>query len=230
MIELVLRLGAVADPLQRQAVVGQRVAHQREVLARVEVAGAGVNRLDEVGGDDVEAVASVSDRKLRPSSTRRRDVGPREQVVVDVLEERGALAHAVGELDDEHVGVVLADRAGRGAAAQADDQRALRVRVQHHRQVADQAVQPHHLRRVGGLVQPVEVHQPAAEGVGVDADRGLHAFLPPEDALAAAVPAGQRGLERIGHDAARWRRRARRAATAASRRRVARTAATLAAR
>ena len=130
------------------------------------------------------------------------DVGPREQVVVDVLEELGALAHGVRELDDQHVGVVLADRTGRRAAAQTDDQRPLAAWGAAPSAGGRSAGAGCTISgRIRGLVQPVEIHQPAAKGVGVDADRGLHAFLAPEDALAASVPPRQRRVERIGHGA-----------------------------
>ena len=76
--------------------------------------------------------------------------------------------------------------------------------MQHHRQVADDAVQPHHVRRVVGLMQAVEIKR-AAELAGVHADRRLHAFLAPELAHVAPVASRVRRRKRIGHLGARAR-------------------------
>ena len=72
----VLDARAMANPLQHHAVVVERVAHQREVLLRIDVARAGMAGLDDVGRDDVEAplrqrqeIAAVVDANV--------DVGPR---------------------------------------------------------------------------------------------------------------------------------------------------------
>ena len=176
----------------------ERAAHQREVLARVEIAGAGMARLDDVRGDDVEPLARQQ-QEVAAVVHADADVRLIEHVVVDVREER----RAPRTLSDSSTICTRVPRCwltapARRAAAEADDQRIVGRGVQHHRQVADDAVQPHHVRRVVRLVQPVEIER-AAELAGVHADRGLHALLAPELAHVAAVAALVGGGERIGH-------------------------------
>ena len=70
--------------------VVERVADQREVFLRVDEAGAGVSGLDDVGGDDVEAPIGQR-QEIAPVVDADVDVGPVEQVVVDVRENGAAL-------------------------------------------------------------------------------------------------------------------------------------------
>ncbi len=104
---------------------------------------------------------------------------------------------AVAQFDDvQRRAAVPADRAGRGAAAEPDDQRALRVRVQGHRQLTDGAMQLDHVRPIVGLVQAVD-EEDALLRVHLHHDRRLGAVVAPRRTDAAAVPAGERDVERI---------------------------------
>ena len=169
----------MADPLQHNAVVLHRVADQREILARIDVPGAGVAGLDDVGGHDVEA--AIGERQeIAAVVDANADVGLRQQVVVDVLEELRRLPHAVGELDDLDPGIgILRHGAWRGAAAHPDHQHVFGIAVQHHRQVADRAMQSHHVRLIVGLVEAIEI-QHVLELRRAHADRRLRALVPPE--------------------------------------------------
>ncbi len=57
-------------------------------------------------------------------------------------------------------------------------------------------MRPQHLGAVVGLVKPVEEQHEPPSRLAVHADRGLNAFLAPEDAVVGAVPARERGEER----------------------------------
>ena len=194
--QLVFDRRAQADPLQHDAVLAERVADQREVLLRIHEAGAGVPRLDDVGGDDVEA--PIGQRQVvAPVVDADVDVRTVEQIVIDVREMRRGPADAVGQFDDLHVRAgVLADRAGRGAAAHAHDQRRFRRAVQHHGQVTDGAMQPDHRRLIVGLMQAVEVED-VLKLRGAHADGGLRTFVAPELEQQVAVSPIDGDLERI---------------------------------
>ena len=114
--------------------------------------------------------------------------GPIQDVVADVREQRRGQPDALVQLDDvQRRRPVAGDRAGGGAAAQANHQCVPGIAVQRHRQVADRAVHLDHARLVGGLVEPVDVEDPALAS-GVHHDGRLHAVVTPSGGLTTAVP------------------------------------------
>ena len=196
---------ALADPLHRDAAGLERLPDELEVFLRIQAAGARMNRLNDVGGDDIETFPRQQ-QKVPSIVDAHAHVGTIEDVVVDVGEVGGGLADAVGELDDLHRGAgVLADRSGRGAPTQAYDQGLARIRMQCHRKDADLAVDLDHALRVVGLMQTTDAEH-ALELRFVDADGGLRAFLAEhfEDAGPDAVTrGGDVGVRQArGHDAA----------------------------
>ena len=53
----ILRLWPMPNPLLGQPVLAQRVSYEREVLARIHIPGAGVNRLNDIGRNHVERLS-----------------------------------------------------------------------------------------------------------------------------------------------------------------------------
>ena len=140
-----------------------------------------MRRLDDVCRDDV--VPRVREQQvIAPVVEPQPHVRLPKHVLVDVREPLRRSDDAGRELDDVEGEIGMqAHRAARRAAAEADDERTPRRRVKQQRQMTDLPVQEHDVAPVAGLVQAVEIQQPAAELAHVHADRRLHAFVAHED-------------------------------------------------
>ena len=121
-----------------------------------------------------------------------------QNVEVDARKPARAFDDGRREFDDVDVDAGEArDRAGRGAAAEANHQRALRRRMQRRRQPADAMVHERGAVRIVRLMMPVEIHDLLPPGL-MHRDRRLHALLAPEQPL-ARMETREREVERIRH-------------------------------
>ena len=178
-------------PLREDAVVGEALARGAVELGREQAGDAGAERVRRLRGDDVEAIARGQQRLARVGDG---DVDARvaQHAVVDRLAGARHLEHQRLELDDVdalHRGHG-AEPAGAAAGAEADDQRALRLRM------AEGAEQAEHDLRPGIAARAAVRLAVDDEGVAVlldgERDGALDAVAVPDDGAAAELlPAAQ---------------------------------------
>ena len=138
--------------------------------------------MDDIGRDDV--VLAVGQEQIVPAIVdAHSNVGPFEDAVIDLFEKSRAAHDSARKLHDVDRGSIMnADGAGRRPAPETDDQRRARLRVQHHREMANRVMLADHRLPRAGLMIAVDGQRQFVVA-RVHDDSCLDAFLAPDDAL-----------------------------------------------